>query len=95
MIDIRKWLFGDRGEAMEEAARRVQEDQLAPFAARIAATQLPIIAVATSDTAPADAAGSRLGGLPWWPADKPYPKSRDGAPLFLLAQLNFAHTPRL
>ncbi len=41
MIDIRKWLFGDRGEAMEEAARRVQQDALAPFAERIAATAQP------------------------------------------------------
>ena len=95
MIDIRKWLFGDRGEAMEEAARRVQQDALAPFAERIAATELPVIAIATSPEPPREATGSQLGGYPWWPKHRPYPKDASGEPLYLLAQINFADTPRL
>lgn len=95
MVDIRKWLFGDRGEAMEEAARRVQQDALAPFAARITASELPIISIATSAESPREASGSRLGGTPWWPKDRPYPRDVKGAPLFLLAQINFAEAPRL
>ena len=36
---------------------------------------------------------SKLGGLPYWPADKPYPKDRDGKPLALLAQIDLAGLP--
>lgn len=35
--------------------------------------------------------GTKLGGVPWWPAGiKPYPTTEEGQPLMLLAQLNMA-----
>lgn len=95
MIDIKKWLFGDRGAAFEGAEMRNAEAALQPFAARIKATELPIIAIGTSAAAPRDPSGSQLGGYPWWPQDLAYPRGADGAPLFLLAQVNFSETPRL
>lgn len=35
--------------------------------------------------------GTKLGGMPWWPAGRmPYPTTSQGQPLMLLAQLNMA-----
>lgn len=96
MIDIRRWLFGDRGKAFEEAEHSEAKALLAPFAERIAATKLPVVAISLSDDLPAHAAASQLGGLPWWPANISYPCHKESrAPLFLLAQINFADTPKL
>lgn len=33
---------------------------------------------------------TKIGGSPFWPANKPWPKSKKGAPLFFLAQFNFS-----
>jgi len=33
---------------------------------------------------------TKIGGLPYWPADKPWPKNRDGTPYWFMAQLNFS-----
>lgn len=38
---------------------------------------------------------SVLGGKPYWPKDKKYPKTKEGKPLFLLAQLNFEEIPKI
>lgn len=38
---------------------------------------------------------SKFGGPPYLPRDCPYPLDMDGKPLFFLAQINFAETPRL
>ena len=65
-------------------------DALKPYAEAIRRTELPIIGAAVLEDAPAAPASSQLGGLPWWPAAMPYPTGKDGAPLFLLAQFNFA-----
>jgi len=34
--------------------------------------------------------GTKVGGLPYWPADRPWPTNAEGAPCFFLAQFNFA-----
>jgi hypothetical protein len=34
--------------------------------------------------------GTRIGGTPWWPADKPWPCDSEGLPLRFLAQIDFA-----
>ena len=36
---------------------------------------------------------SKLGGIPYWPTDVAYPRTTDGKPLALLAQLNCAGLP--
>lgn len=33
---------------------------------------------------------TKVGGIPYWPADRPWPTDDEGAPLFFLAQFNFA-----
>lgn len=95
MIDIRKWLFGDRAAAFEHREKDEALARLAPFAARIKATELPIVAARIGTHPPLSPAGSQLGGHAWWPKDRPYPLSRERAPLFLLAQINLAEMPGL
>jgi uncharacterized protein YwqG len=93
--DIYKWLFGARGRDAVTAPLPPLPDVLAPHAEAIAATVLPIVGVEVLDGPPAKPAGSRLGGRPWWPRGRPYPRAADGAPLFLLIQVDFAETPDL
>lgn len=38
---------------------------------------------------------SKFGGLPYWTRGEEYPKSEDGANLYLLAQINFAEVPNI
>jgi hypothetical protein len=33
---------------------------------------------------------TKVGGIPYWPADRPWPTGFEGSPLFFLAQFNFA-----
>jgi hypothetical protein len=33
---------------------------------------------------------TKIGGMPYWPADHPWPTGDDGSPLYFLAQVNFA-----
>ncbi len=33
--------------------------------------------------------GTRIGGTPWWPADRPWPYGSDGVPLRFAAQIDF------
>jgi uncharacterized protein YwqG len=69
--------------------------ELEPHRAAIAASERPLLAAVVLEEAPADPQASRLGGPPWWPADRPWPLDSDGKPLFLLLQINFADGPRL
>jgi hypothetical protein len=39
---------------------------------------------------PADRSVTKVGGLPYWPADKPWPTNADGSPYWFMAQFNFA-----
>lgn len=68
---------------------------LVPFADAIKRTEMPIIAATVLEHSPAPQGLSQLGGVPWWPAARPYPTGKDGAPLFLLAQINFAECATL
>lgn len=36
---------------------------------------------------------SKVGGIPYWPAEKRYPTTPDGKPLYLLAQINLSEVP--
>jgi hypothetical protein len=33
---------------------------------------------------------TKVGGIPYWPADRPWPTDDEGSPLYFLAQFNFA-----
>lgn len=68
---------------------------LRPWSAQIEATRRPYIAVQATDRPPASPTQSRLGGRPYWPADLDYPTGINEAPLYLLAQINFAEVPSL
>ena len=39
--------------------------------------------------------GTKVGGTPYWPADRPWPSSAAGKPCLFLAQFNFADSPDL
>ena len=99
MTDIYKWLFGPRGKAALLDPPDPLLDlppELDAYRAAIAATVLPVIAIDTSERVPASRTASQLGGRPWWPKALTYPTAKGtGAPLYLLAQINFADVPSL
>lgn len=99
MTDIYKWLFGPRGRAALLDPPDPLLDlpaKLDTYRAAIAATVLPIIAIDTSERVPTFRTASQLGGRPWWPKALTYPTAKDtGAPLYLLAQINFSDVPHL
>jgi hypothetical protein len=39
---------------------------------------------------PEDRDATKIGGLPYWPSDRPWPVSKTGQPLEFLAQINFS-----
>jgi uncharacterized protein YwqG len=63
--------------------------------AAIRATERPMLAASTDGAPPRSPTSSQLGGLPWWPAGKPFPTDAAGRPLMLLAQINMAELPLL
>ncbi len=95
MTDIYKWLFGARGRSAVTAPLPLLPDALQPFAGAIGETLRPIIAAGVLDGPPPRIDGSQLGGRPWWPKGRPFPKDKNGAQLYLLSQINFAETPAL
>lgn len=46
-------------------------------------------------TEPLSVFTSKIGGKPFWLQSEPYPVNKDGQPLFMLSQINFAEMPRL
>jgi uncharacterized protein YwqG len=70
--------------------------ELQPHWPAIRASYRPLLGVVrNSEHPPADPTGSQLGGRAWWPKSRPYPLDRNGKPLFLLVQINFAEAPVL
>ena len=95
MTDIYKWLFGSRGRSAVSHPLPPLPDLLQPYAAAIGATVQPILGGMVIEGPPPGSAGCQLGGRPWWPRSREYPRGTDGAPLFLLIQVNFAELPAL
>jgi len=56
-------------------------------------TQKTFIRVSSQPTRITQAWESKVGGLPYWPANTPWPTDPNGRNLFFLAQLNFAEMP--
>ena len=97
MTDIYKGQFGPKGRAVLTEPPSVLwdlPDELEPHRDAIAATERPIVAIASVEAGPEKPQSSQLGGLAWWPARLPYPTAADGhTPLHLLLQLNLAELP--
>lgn len=71
------------------------EKYLSPAAiAEIARTATSVIEIKASAAQPLALTASRLGGIGYWPENRPYPHGSSGQPLALLAQFNFAELPR-
>ena len=68
---------------------------LEPFREKIEATLQTTVRVQPKKELPTSLLQSKIGGLPYWPKDRPYPVNPAGNPLFFLAQLNFAEIPAL
>ena len=68
--------------------------ELAPYAHKIASSKLPHISVTPirARTRPWE---SKLLGVPYFPKDMRWPIDRDGRPLIMLVQINFAEMPPL
>ncbi|MEO0729258.1 MAG: DUF1963 domain-containing protein, partial [Pseudomonadota bacterium] len=79
--------------------RKVVSNDLPPellkWHERLEATRRPILAATLLDGLPETRSGSQLGGMAWWPTDRPYPVDESNIPLQLLLQVNFDDAPVL
>ncbi|MDR6675772.1 YwqG family protein [Xanthomonas sp. 1678] len=81
--------------AAAPAAPVQAEQALAPYRARLEATRKPVAHLRLQPMAQDDRLASKVGGRPYWTADKPYPRDARGQPLALLAQVDLATMPPL
>jgi uncharacterized protein YwqG len=95
MVDIYKWLFGARGRSAVTLPIAPLPEELETYRTAIEGTVRPVLAAQVHADAPGSMLGCQLGGEPWWPAGEAYPQARDGSPMYLLVQLNFAEMPVL
>lgn len=68
---------------------------LKPYRERIEATLRPRISMRATPRDHLTLWQSKLGGLPYLPKGARYPMDRQGRPMFLVAQVNFAEAPHL
>ncbi|WP_369937393.1 YwqG family protein [Xanthomonas tesorieronis] len=68
---------------------------LAPYRQRLDATRRPVAVVGLQPMAQDDRLASKVGGRPYWTAEKAYPRDTRGQPLALLAQIDLAKMPPL
>lgn len=71
---------------------------LKPFEADIKKLKLPVVRITPALVPPGYAlplTASKFAGNPYWPANLPYPVSKFGKPLTLLAQINFTEMPAI
>lgn len=71
------------------------EEQEAAFVTRVEALRLPSLQLEAVRAAPAQPAGTRIGGPAWLADGEAWPRGRDGQPMEFLAQLDFAELPPL
>ncbi len=64
-----------------------------PYRAAILDTKLDAVHLLLKKAATSGFGQSKIGGEPFWPADRPLPTDSRGANLFFLAQINFAEMP--
>jgi len=56
---------------------------------------IKVIATPLKKQAPLPIKQSKFLGQPYWPANRPYPRDKQGLPMILLAQINFTELPAL
>lgn len=66
---------------------------LAKYDAALQATKRPSVDIHLEPMADDDARASKVGGRPYWAEGRDYPVGENGAPLHLLAQIDFAELP--
>ena len=66
-----------------------------PYQEKIAATAKPAVMMALTPQPELSLWQSKIGGRPYLPLETEYPKSAEGQPLILLAQINLAEMPAL
>ena len=69
--------------------------RLAAYLPQLEAAALPFVQIKAQPSDSLFLFDSKFGGLPYWPAGKPYPTDADSNYMYLLAQLNFAQMPHL
>ena len=69
--------------------------ELIPYKSRIEATIKPFIEITARLEENLMPWQSKFAGVPYLPGDAEYPLDSRGQPMFLLAQINFAETPKL
>ncbi|XP_055339803.1 uncharacterized protein YwqG-like [Paramacrobiotus metropolitanus] len=80
---------------MDSRALPVIPPELAPFAEKIRATLKDAVNIKLHPAKNLQPWQSKVGGTPYLPKSAEYPRSSAGSALLLLAQINFAETPRL
>jgi uncharacterized protein YwqG len=66
---------------------------LAKYETALQATQRPSVDIRLEATTDDDPRASKVGGRPYWAEGRDYPVGANGAPLHLLAQIDFAALP--
>lgn len=69
--------------------------QHAALQAALSSHPLPSVRIHAHPGKPSLPWQSRFGGRPYWPKGMEYPHTPDGAPMYLLAQLNLAEMPAI
>ncbi|MDO4794843.1 MAG: DUF1963 domain-containing protein [Brachymonas sp.] len=75
--------------------KQLDHPAFAPYKKALLAAAKPTAEIALLPTTELSLRQSKLGGLPYLPVGKDYPRGADGKPLYLLLQINFAEMPPL
>ena len=70
-------------------------DSLENYRENIEATIKPYIEIKAQENNNIPYWQSKFGGIPYFPKEHEYPTDSQGKPMYLLAQINFAETPKL
>ncbi|MFN0213747.1 MAG: YwqG family protein [Saprospiraceae bacterium] len=68
---------------------------LEPFRPQLLQTRQAFVRVTSQKSSKTKPWESKVGGMPYMPKNLDWPRNTEGAPLFFLAQINFAETPSL
>ncbi len=101
-IVVGLWYFRARPPAAPTVKRESEAESpeglpadLEPFRETLEATSLPYVKMTARPAEGTLPWQSKIRGAPYLPRDDEYPAGRDGQPLVLLAQINFAEVPEL
>ena len=104
MLNFLKSLFGTKKEKLkkphspfyEEGAEDLDVNEIfQKMRPHLESFAVECIGIKTKEAKDLDLKASKFGGLPFFPADQPYPRDTRGEEMILLAQLNFSEMPHL